>query len=116
MKELFSDWKFYVMVVCMVMVVFMDLVSEDYISAVWVVLAFVLLCQNYMLQEVLKKSKEVLDKQNNLLIEGNAIMDVQASIIKELNDRLYEQTKSNENGVRDTELDQSGERSEKNMG
>lgn len=37
-------------------------------------------------------------------------------MIKELNDILYEQTKSNENGVRDTELDQSGERSEKNMG
>lgn len=45
MKKLFSDWKFYVMIVSMVMLVFVDIVSEDYISAVWVVLAFVLWCQ-----------------------------------------------------------------------
>ena len=45
MKKIFSDWKFYVMIVSMVMLVFVDIVSEDYISAVWVVLAFVLWCQ-----------------------------------------------------------------------
>ena len=106
MKKLFSDWKFYVMIVSMVMLVFVDIVSEDYISAVWVVLAFVLWCQNYILQEILSKSEKVIDE----------VINLQASMIKELNDILYEQTKSNENGVRDTELDQSGERSEKNMG
>lgn len=106
MKKLLSDWKFYVMVVSMVMVVFVDLMSEDYISAVWVVLAFVLWCQNYMLQEVLSKSEKVIDD----------VIDLQASIINELNNMLNEQTKSNENGVRDTELEEGVERSEKNMG
>ena len=116
MKKIFSDWKFYVMLASMVMVVFVDLVSEDYISAIWVVLAFALWCQNYELIETLKISRELLDKQMDLIIESNAIMDLQASMIKDLNNKLDEQTKSNENGVRDTELDQSGERSEKNMG
>ena len=116
MKKLFSDWKFYVMIVSTAMVAFVDIVSEDYMSAVWVVLAFVLWCQNYQLIEILKTSREILNTQELLLTESNAIMNLQASMIKELNDKLDEQTKSNENGVRDTELDQSGERSEKNMG
>lgn len=116
MKKIFSDWKFYVMLASMVMLVFVDIVSEDYISAIWVVLAFVLWCQNYELIETLKTSRELLDKQEGLLAENIVIMNLQASIIKELNNRFDEQTKSNENGVRDTELDQSGERSEKNMG
>lgn len=116
MKKIFSDWKLYVMIAGMVMVVFVDFMSKDYISAIWVVLAFALWCQNYMLQEALKKSIEIFDKQDNLLTEANVIMSLQASMIKELNNTLDEQTKSNENGVRDTELDQSGERSEKNMG
>lgn len=67
---------------------------------------FCFMVPNYILQEILSKSEKVIDK----------VINLQASMIKELNDILYEQTKSNENGVRDTELDQSGERSEKNMG
>ena len=106
MKKIFSDWKFYVMIVSVVTVVFADIVSEDYISTVWVVLSFVLWCENYMLQEVLQESEKVIDE----------VINLQASMIKELNDRLYEQTKSNENGVRDTELEEGVERSEKNMG
>lgn len=116
MKKIFSDWKLYVMIASMVMIVFVDLVSEDYVSAIWVVLAFALWCQNYELIETLKTSRELLDKQKDLIIESDVIMNLQASMIKDLNNKLDEQTKSNENGVRDTELDQSGERSEKNMG
>lgn len=116
MKKIFSDWKFYVMLASMVMIVFVDIVSEDYVSAVWVVLAFALWCQNYELIETLKTSRELLDKQEGLLTESNVIMDLQASMIKELNNRFDEQTKSNENGVRDTELEEGVERSEKNMG
>lgn len=116
MTKIFRDWKFYVMLASMVMIVFVDIVSEDYISAIWVVLAFALWCQNYELIEILKTSRELLDKQEGLLTESNVIMNLQASMIKELNNRFDEQTKSNENGVRDTKLDQSGERSEKNMG
>lgn len=74
MKKLLSDWKFYVMIVSMVIVVCVDLMSEDYVSAIWAVLAFVLWCQNYILQETLSKGDKVIDE----------VIYLQASMINEL--------------------------------
>ena len=49
-KKLFRDWKTYVMIISTVMMVFVDCSDCDYLSAVWVVLAFALWCYNYILQ------------------------------------------------------------------
>ena len=115
-KKLFSDWKTYVMIISTVMMVFVDCKDCDYLSAVWVILAFALWCTNYILQIGLTEYRRICNRYEELKSEAQDVMSIQAAIIKELNDKLDEQTKSNENGVRDTELDQSGERSEKNMG
>ena len=114
MKKLFSDWKFYVMIISTVMMVFVDCHDCDYFSAVWVILAFALWCTNYILQIDLTEYRRICNRYEELKSEAQIIMTIQYN--KLLSDKLDEQTKSNENGVRDTELDQSGERSEKNMG
>ena len=116
MKKLFSDWKFYVMIISTAMMVFIDCSDCDYLSAVWVVLAFALWCTNYILQIALTEYRRICNRYEELKSEAEIIMTIQSETIKLLSDKLDEQTKSNENGVRDTELDQSGERSEENMG
>lgn len=115
-KKLFSDWKTYVMIISTVMMVFVDCSDCDYLSAVWVVLAFALWCYNYMLQIGLTEYRRICNRYEELKSEAQVVMSIQAEIIKALNDKLDEQTKSNENGVRDTELEEGVERSEKNMG
>lgn len=116
MKKLFSDWKFYVMIISTVMMVSVDCHDRDYLFAVWVILAFALWCISYILQIDLTEYRRICNRYEELKLEAQIIMTIQAETIKVLSDKLDEQTKSNENGVRDTELDQSGERSEKNMG
>ncbi len=115
-KELFKDWKTYVMIISTVMMVFVDCHDCDYLSAVWVILTFALWCINYILQIGLTEYRRICNEYEERQSEAQIIMTIQSEIIKGLNDKLDEQTKSNENGVRDTELDQSGERSKKNMG
>lgn len=115
-KKLFSDWQTYVMIISTVMMVFVDCQDCDYLSAVWVILAFVLWCTNYIFQIYLTEYRRTCNRYEEQKSEAQIIMTIQSETIKLLSDKLDEQTKSNENGVRDTELDQSGERSEKNMG
>lgn len=115
-KKMFSDWKTYVMTISTVMMVFVDCQDCDYFSAVWVMLAFALWCVNYLIQIDLAEYRRICYRYKEQKSEDQIVMEIQSKIIKELSDKLDEQTKSNENGVRDTELDQSGERSEKNMG
>lgn len=115
-KKLFSNWKTYVMIISTVIMVFVDCSDCDYLSAVWVVLAFALWCTNYILQIGITEYRRICDRYKELKSEAQVVMSIQAAIIKELNDKLDEQTKSNENGVRDTELEEGVERSEKNMG
>ena len=115
-KELFKDWKTYVMIISTVMMVFVDCQDRDYLSAVWVILAFALWCINYILQIGLTEYRRICNRYEELKSDAQIIMNIQSETIKLLSNKLDEQTKSNKNGVRDTELDQSGERSEKNMG
>ena len=116
MKKLFSDWKFYVMIISTVMMVSVDCHDRDYLSAVWVIMAFALWCSSYLLQIDLTEYRRICNRHEELKSEAQILITIQTEIIKVLSDKLDEQTKSNENGVRDTELDQSGERSEENMG
>lgn len=96
--------------------VFVDCSECDYLSVVWVIMFFVLWCTNYILKIDLTEYRRICNRYEDLMSEAQVVMSIQAAIIKELNDKLDEQTKSNENGVRDTELEEGVERSEKNMG
>ena len=77
-KKLFSDWKTYVMIISTVMMVFVDCRDCDYLSAVWVVLAFALWCTNYIFQ----------NRYEELKSEDQVVMSIQTEIIKELTDKL----------------------------
>lgn len=87
-KKLFSDWKTYVMIISTVMMVFVDCSDCDYLSAVWVVLAFALWCLNYMLLIGLTEYRRICDKHEELNSEAQVVMSIQAEIIKELTDKL----------------------------
>lgn len=115
-KYLFKDWKTWVMLGCGLVNIVLSLYERDWTEATWCFLATTLYFAGNILFVAIQAASEHIEKQENAIMEAGVIMSTQAAIIKELNDKLDEQTKSNENGVRDTELDQSGERSEKNMG
>lgn len=87
-KKLFSDWKTYVMIISTVMMVFVDCQDCDYLSAVWVVLAFALWCYNYILQISLTEYRRTCNRYEELKSEAQVVMSVQAAIIKELTDKL----------------------------
>ena len=116
MTNVFKDWKTWFILGCGLLDIVVCILEKDLTEALWCFLAtaMYLVCgfQNIAVQA----ASEHIEKQENAIMEAEVIMSTQAAIIKELNDKLDEQTKSNENGVRDTELDQSGERSEENMG
>ena len=116
MKELFKDWKTWFFLGCSFLSLVASLYERDWTEAMWCFLATTLYFGGNILFIAIQAASEHIEKQENTIMEAGVIMATQAAIIKELNDKLDEQTKSNENGVRDTELDQSGERSEKNMG
>lgn len=84
-KKLFSDWKTYVMIISMVMMVFVDCSDCDYLSAVWVVLAFALWCYNYILQIGITEYRRIYKE---LQSEAQVVMSIQGAIIKELTDKL----------------------------
>jgi len=115
-KELFKDWKTWFVLGYGILCFVISLREKDWMEAMWCFLAtaMYLVCgfQNIAVQA----ASEHIEKQENAIMEAGVIMATQAAIIKELNDKLDEQTKSNENGVRDTELEEGVERSEKNMG
>ncbi len=115
-KELFKDWKTWFLLGCSFLSIVASLYEKDWTEAMWCFLATTLYFVGSLQNIAVQKASEYIEKQENAIMEAGVIMATQAAIIKELNDKLDEQTKSNENGVRDTELDQSGERSEKNMG
>lgn len=115
-REVFEDWKTWVIFGCGFLNIMISLWDKDWTEALWCLLANVLYFTGSIQNIVIQDASDYIEKQENTIMEAGAIMHIQAEVIKELNDKLDEQTKSNENGVRDTELDQSGERSEKNMG
>lgn len=88
MKKLFSDWKTYVMIIGTVMMVFVDCSDCDYLSAVWVVLAFALWCINYILNIDLTEYRRICNRYEELKSEAQVVMSIQAAMIKELNDKL----------------------------
>lgn len=87
-KKLFSDWKTYVMIISTVMMVFVDCQDCDYLSAVWVVLAFALWCTNYILQIGITEYRRICNRYEELKSEAQVIMSIQAETIKELTDKL----------------------------
>lgn len=87
-KKLFSDWKTYVMIISMVMMVFVDCSDCDYLSAVWVVLAFALWCYNYILQIGITEYRRICNRYEESKSEAQVVMSIQAAIIKELTDKL----------------------------
>lgn len=87
-KTLLSDWKTYVMIISTVMMVFVDCQECDYLSAVWVVLAFALWCTNYILQIGITEYRRICDRYEELKSEAQVVMSIQAEIIKELTDKL----------------------------
>lgn len=115
-KELFKDWKTWAILGCGLLNIVSCLYEKDWTEAMWCFLATTLYFGGNILFIAIQAASEHIEKQEDAIMEAGVIMATQAAIIKELNDKLDEQTKSNKNGVRDTELDQSGERSEKNMG
>ena len=115
-KELFKDWKTCAVLGCGLLNIVLSLYEKDWTEVMWCFLATTLYFVGSIQNIIIQKASEYIEEQENAIMEAGVIMDTQAAIIKELNDKLDEQTKSNENGVRDTELDQSGERGEKNLG
>lgn len=115
-KELFKDWKTWVILGFGFLNIVASLYEKDWTETMWCFLATALYLVGGLENIAVQEASDYIKKQENAIMEAGVIMATQAAIIKELNDKLYGQTKSNENGVRDTELDQSGERSEKNMG
>lgn len=87
-KKLFSDWKTYVMIISTVMMVFIDCQDCDYLSAVWVILAFALWCTNYILQIGINEYRRICNGYEELKSEAQVIMSIQAEMIKELTDKL----------------------------
>ena len=87
-KKLFSDWKTYVMIISTVMMVFIDCQDCDYLSAVWVVLAFALWCANYIFQIGITKYRRICNRYEELKSEAKVVMSLQAEIIKALTDEL----------------------------
>ena len=87
-KKLFSDWKTYVMIISTVMMVFVDCQDCDYLSAVWVVLAFALWCANYIFQIGLTEYRRICNRYEELKSEAQVVMSIQAELIKELTDKL----------------------------
>lgn len=98
-KELFKDWKTWFILGCSFLNIVVSLCEKDWTEAMWCFLAttlyFVGSIQNIAVQE----ASEYIEKQENAIMEAGVIMATQAAIIKELNDKLDEQTKSNENAV-----------------
>ena len=76
-KKLFSDWKTYVMIISMVMMVFVDCSDCDYLSAVWVVLAFALWCYNYILQIGLTEYRRIYEELES---EAMVVMSIQSAV------------------------------------
>lgn len=87
-KKLFSDWKTYVMIISTVMMVFIDCQDCDYLSAVWVILAFALWCTNYILQIGLTEYRRICYRYKKQKLEDQIIMTIQSETIKELIDKL----------------------------
>ena len=115
-KELFKDWKTWFILGFGLLNIVASLYEKDWTETMWCFLATALYLVGGLENIAVQEASDYIKKQEDAIMEAGVIMATQAAIIKELNDKLDEQTKSNENGVRDTELDQSGERSEKNMG
>lgn len=115
-KELFKDWKMWAFLGFGLLNIVICIREKDFTEALWCLLATILYFIGGLQDIGIQIASQYIDKQEDSLMKADAIIKAQTELIKELNDKLDEQTKSNENGVRDTELDQSGERSEKNMG
>ena len=115
-KELFKDWKTWGILGCGLLNIVLSLYDKDWTEVMWCFLATTLYFVGNILFIAIQAASEHIEKQEDAIMEAGVIMATQAAIIKELNDKLDEQTKSNENGVRNTELEEGVERSEKNMG
>ena len=76
------------MIISTVMMVFVDCQDCDYLSAVWVILAFVLWCTNYILQIGITEYRRICNRYEELKSEAQVVMSIQAEIIKQLTDKL----------------------------
>lgn len=76
------------MIISTAMMVFVDCSDCDYLSAVWVVLAFAFWCANYILQIGITEYRRICDRHEELKSEAQVVMSIQAAIIKELTDKL----------------------------
>lgn len=96
---MFSDWKTYVMIISTVMMVFVDCQDCDYLSAVWVILAFALWCTNYIFQIGLTEYRRTCNRYEEQKSEAQVVISIQAEIIKELTDKLDGRKDNDDSGA-----------------
>lgn len=115
-RELFKDWKTWAFLGFSLLNIVICICEKDITEALWCLLATILYFIGGLQDIGIQMASQYIDNQEDSLMKADDIIKIQTELIKELNDKLDEQTKSNENGVRDTELEEGVERIEKNMG
>ena len=87
-KELFKDWKTWGVLGCGLLNIVLSLYEKDWTEVMWCFIATTLYFVGSILSIVMQAASEHIEKQENAIMKAGVIMDTQAAIIKELNDKL----------------------------
>ena len=88
MKKILKDWTVWVVIVCGLLNIIIDLGQKDWTEAMWIFLASVLFVSGKVESHYIGEAIKFIDEQDDLLMKADAIIKAQSERIKELEEKL----------------------------
>ena len=88
MKKILKDWTVWVVVLCGILNIIIDLYQRDWTEAMWVFLASALFVSGKVESHYIGEAIKFIDEQDDLLMKADAIIKAQSERIMELEEKL----------------------------
>ena len=87
-KELFKEWKTWVILGCGLLNIVVSLYEKDWTEAMFCFLTTILCFVGSIQDIVIQKASEYIEQQDDLLMKADAIIKAQTEIIKDLEENV----------------------------
>lgn len=84
MKEIFKDWKTWLILGCGLLNIVLSICEKDFTEALWCLLATALYIIGGFQNIAVQQASEYIEQQDDLLMKADAIIKAQTEIIKDL--------------------------------
>lgn len=84
MKEIFKDWKTWLILGCGLLNIVLSICEKDFTEALWCLLATALYIIGGLQSITVQQALEYIEQQDDLLMKADAIIKAQTEIIKDL--------------------------------